>query len=137
MLRTLSDALLTPLAVASILAAVAALLHVALVWRERLRPGALAPVTRSSRPQRPDGADVWWLSHRARGPRRIEVPGAVPAARPDAQERPAGVRESVGPWEDDLTSLDAVDRASAFSFPASDPPALSGPARASSTAELE
>ena len=137
MLRALSDTLLAPLALASILAAVATLLHVTLVWRERLRPTAVALVTRSSQPQRPNGGDVRWLSHQARGPRGIEVPGAVPTVRSDAQERPVGVSELAGPRDDDLTGLDAVDRASAFSFPASDPPALSGPARASAAAELE
>ena len=58
MLRSLSDNLLAPLALAGSLVVVAALLHALLMWRERLRPGALALLPLSGRRQRPDRARV-------------------------------------------------------------------------------
>jgi hypothetical protein len=67
-----------------------------------------------------------------------ENPHAAPTlyseSQPEAQEGAADMGESVDSWDVDLEYLDAVARASALSFPASDPPALSGPDRGSAVA---
>lgn len=117
-----------PFALASTLAVAATVLHVMFRWRERRRPEAvtLQPVT--SRRRCPDSDYRWSIDHRERGPQRIAGCGASPATRAPARERPVGTGRFADVVDYDLTYLDAIDRANALSFPASDPPAYSGPA---------
>lgn len=115
-------------ALAGTMAAVAALLHVALRRRERRRPEAVTLRPAITGRRCPDRDYLWSISHRARGSQRTESHGASPAARATPQGRSAGTGRFADIEDYDLTYLDAIDRAGALSFPASDPPAYSGPA---------
>jgi hypothetical protein len=57
MLSSIYGDLLATVALGGTVALMAAALHALLRWRERLRPGALAPVPVHSRRHRPDGAE--------------------------------------------------------------------------------
>jgi hypothetical protein len=65
----------------------------------------------------------------ARSPRSARPPAQPLDSPPEAQGRAAGTGGIADFWAVDLEYLDAVDRAGVLSFPASDPPALSGPDR--------
>ena len=55
---------------------------------------------------------------------------SVPEPRPKqgtAENLPPNAAEMVDVWEGDFEGMDEVDRASAMSFPASDPPSFSEP----------
>jgi hypothetical protein len=56
---------------------------------------------------------------------RAASPPSPPAS---AQEQPTNTDRPLDTWDDDTLYRDPVDRAGVLSFPASDPPAWSGPA---------
>jgi hypothetical protein len=66
-------------------------------------------------------------SHMACGPRSARPPTPHPDSQPEEQGWVADTDELADLWVVDLEYLDAVDRAGVLSFPASDPPAFSGP----------
>jgi hypothetical protein len=113
------------LALASVGLVIAALRH-AMFERRRQLQSAVARRSLMNRQQFSDDAPVQRIGHSAGRSLPSQGVDHVPERRPSAWERPAGNEDVAEPQEDDLTYLDAVDRASALSFPASDPPAYSG-----------
>lgn len=121
------DSLSMQLALASVGIVVAALRHAMFERRRQLQP-AVARRSLMSRQQFSDDAPIHRIGHSAGRLRPSQGVDDVPERRPSTWERPAGNEDAAESREVDLTYLDAVDRASALSFPASDPPAYSGTA---------
>jgi hypothetical protein len=121
------ESLSIQLALASVGIVVAALRHAMFERRRQLQP-AVAHRSPIGRQQFTDDAPVHRISHTAGRLLPSQSVDDGPVRRPSTWERPAGNEETAESREVDLTYLDAVDRASALSFPASDPPAYSGTA---------
>lgn len=121
---------LSTLALVMAAAALATLLRLMLAGRDRLRPGVITLRPVSSRQPGSGSADIRRISARPCGLQVTHGCGASPRRWPAvyAWEQPAGGDQAVDATDGDLGYLDPLDRAGVLSFPASDPPAVSGPA---------